>query len=98
MYHHQFGEGFRGWRRGGVFFPPLLPLLIGVFVLFLIIQSGLWFPLLLIGIVVWIFSPLRRRWWNGGFNSMGRMPKREFSTRHFYADPTLNRTDDIEYV
>jgi len=87
VYFNQGGYGSRGWRGRGMFFPPFVPLLLGVFVLFLLIKSGLWLPLLVLGLVFWRFSPMRRRWGNG-----------DFRARHYYGEPTPKKHDDIEYV
>ncbi|HLU10066.1 MAG TPA: hypothetical protein VK003_10405 [Oceanobacillus sp.] len=75
----------------GMFVPPFVPLLLGLFVLFLVIKSGLWLPLLALGLVFWMFSPMRRRW-HGGFMD------RHWRVRHYYSEPTPRKNDDIEYV
>lgn len=85
---NRFGYGPRGWH--GMFLPPFVPLLLGLFVLFLVIKSGLWLPLLVLGLVFWMFSPMRRRW-HGGFRPMDR-------NWHFDDEPTPGKNDDIEYV
>jgi hypothetical protein len=79
-----------------MFFPPFVPLLLGLFVLFLVIKSGLWLPLLVLGLVFWMVSPMRRRWWNNGFPPMDRSG--EWRARHYYDEPTPKKHDDIEYV
>lgn len=57
---NRFGYSPRGWHGRGMFFLPIVPLLLGLFVLFLVIKSGLWLPLLVLGLVFWMFSPIRR--------------------------------------
>ena len=96
IYSNQVGYGPRGWRGRGMFFPPFVPLLLGVFVLFLVIKSGLWLPLLVLGLVFWLFSPMRRRWGHGGFHPMDR--SQEHSFRHYYGEPKPKKNDDTEYV
>lgn len=96
-YFRNFGYGFRGRRGGGWFFPPIL-LLIGILVLFAVIQSGVWLPLLLIGGAIWLFSPLRRHRWNGDFHRMDREQKHDFGAWHDHVEPAPQPRNDTEYV
>lgn len=44
--------GYRHYGHRGFFFPPL-GLLFGLFMLFLLFKTGLWIPLLMIGLIFW---------------------------------------------
>lgn len=49
------------------FFFPILPLLVGLFVLLFIFKSGLWIPLLVIGALLFFMRP------RGGMSRWGSM-------------------------
>ena len=53
----QRGEwGQHGWghHRGGFFFFPPFAILFGLFILFAIFKTGLWIPLLFVGLFFWM--------------------------------------------
>ena len=51
-HHHHPGHGFHHHWHGGMFFLPIIPIVLGLFVLGFFFKTGLWLPLLF-GFVVW---------------------------------------------
>jgi hypothetical protein len=61
-HHHKFDMGqHHGWggHRGGWFFPPFAVFL-SIFLFVAIVKTGLWLPLLLIGLFMWGVPVMRR--------------------------------------
>lgn len=75
----QWGRG-HGWGFGGWMFFPLVMFAGAFFMLFLLLKTGLWIPLLLIGLLFYFFSPMRSRGW-GQWGRRWSHNAREWSQR-----------------
>ena len=66
-----YGRPYGGWGRGrhGFFFFPPFALLFGLFLLFILFHTGLWIPLLVVGLIFWSLNHRpgiceKRKWYN----------------------------------
>ncbi len=57
-------HGGGGWKHGhpGSFFFPPFALLFGFFLLFMLFKTGLWIPLLVLGLIFWGTRQHRGHW------------------------------------
>jgi len=92
-----------------MFFFPFVPMLFGLFVLFLIFKTGLWLPLLLIGAFMFFVRPRMMGrggmgQWNGmnrgDWHAMREKMKREWTQGEVTESPDKPKrgNDGIEYV
>ena len=107
-HHHHGGHHHHGMGRG-MFFFPFVPMLFGLFVLFLIFKTGLWLPLLLIGAFMFFVRPRMMGrggmgQWNGmnrgDWHAMREKMKREWTQGEVTESPDKPKrgNDGIEYV
>ena len=88
-------RGEWGHHRGGFFFFPPFAILFGLFILFAIFKTGLWMPLLLVGLFFWATRHHRHRHFHE-FRQHGTWEKRKHMP--MWGDVTEKPKHDDEYI